>query len=53
MVVAECTVYPPIAALCIRLGWSLGGVKDKYLLRDKYVDQYVGCCTSCLDQLKE
>ena len=28
-------------------------MKDKYLLRGKAGDQYVGCCDSCLDQQKK
>ena len=31
MVAAGCTVSPPIVSLCLRAGWKLGGVKDKYL----------------------
>ena len=53
MVAAGCTVYLPIVALCIQAGWVLGGVKDKYLFRDRSSDQYVGRCDSCLDQLKK
>ena len=49
---AGCTVHPPIVALCILMGWVLGLVKDKYLFKDKSVDQYSGRCASCLDQLK-
>ena len=44
---------PPIITLCIQAGWILGGVKDKYLFREKAGDQYVGCCASCLDQQKK
>ena len=51
MIAAGCTVSPPIVALCIRAGWALGGVKDKYLFRENAGDQYVGRCASCLDQL--
>lgn len=50
MVAAGCTVSPPIVSLCIRAGWVLGGVKDKYLFRENAGDQYVGRCASCLDQ---
>ena len=53
MVASGCTVSPPIFALCIQAGWFLGGVKDKYLFREKSGDQYIGCCASCLDQLKK
>ena len=40
---------PPIVSLCIRAGWSLGGVKDRYLFRENAGDQHVGRCASCLD----
>ena len=53
MVAAGCTVYPPIVALCIQVGWVLGEVKDKYLFRDGSGDQYGGRYASCLDQLKK
>ena len=53
MVAAGCTVSPPIVSLCIRAGWVLGGVKDKYLFRENAGDQYVGRCASCLDQTKK
>ena len=46
-------MYPPIIELCIRARWVLGGVKDKYLFREKAGDQYVGRYASCLDQLKK
>ena len=51
MVAAGCTVSPPIVSICVRAGWSMGGVKDKYLKRENAGDQYVGRCASCLDQL--
>ena len=51
MVSAGCTVSPPIVSICVRAGWSMGGVKDKYLKRENASDQYVGRCASCLDQL--
>ena len=31
MVASGCTVSPPISSLCIRAGWVMGGVKDKYI----------------------
>ena len=49
MVASGCTVSPPIVSLCLRVGWTLGGVKDKYLFRENAVDQYVGRCAACLD----
>jgi len=53
MVAAGCTVSPPIVSLCVRVGWAMGGVKDKYLHYEGAGDQYVGRCASCLDQLKK
>ena len=53
MVAAGCTVSPPIVSICVRAGWSMGGVKDKYLKRENAGDQYVGRCASCLDQLEK
>ena len=53
MVTSGCTAYLPIAALCIRAGWFLGGVKYKYLFRERAIDQYFGRCAICLDQLKK
>ena len=34
-------------------GWVLGGVKVKYLFREKSGDQYVGRYASCLDKLQK
>ena len=42
MVGAGCTVYPPIVSLCVRSGWVIGGVKDKYLKHESAGDQYIG-----------
>lgn len=53
MVAAGCTVSPPIVSLCIRCGWVMGGVKDRYLKYEGAGDQYVGRCASGLDQLSK
>lgn len=50
MVAAGCTVSPPITSLCIRAGWVLGGVRDKYFKHQNAGDQYVGRCATGLDQ---
>eukprot|EP00804_Cyclotella_cryptica_P006115 CCRYP_010730-RA/>CCRYP_010730-RA protein AED:0.34 eAED:0.34 QI:0/0/0/1/1/1/2/0/216 len=47
-VAGGCTVSPPIVALCLRAGWSLGGVKDRYLFYENAGDKYVGRCASGL-----
>ena len=51
MVAARCTVSPPIVSICVKAGWKMGGIKDKFLKRENADNQYVGHCTSCLDQL--
>ena len=52
-IASGCTVSPPIAPLCIRAGWVLGGMKDKYIFHENAGDQYVGRCASLLDQLSK
>lgn len=51
MVVVGCTVSSPIISIYVRVGWSMGGVKDKYLKRENTGDQYIWRYESCLDQL--
>ena len=36
------TVSPSMALICLRSGWSMGTVKDRYLYYEKASDQYVG-----------
>jgi len=50
---AGCTVGPPVASICIRAGWSMGGVRDKYMKYEAAGDQFVGRCASCLDLLSK
>ena len=49
MVANASTVGPPIVALCLRIGWALGGVKDKYLFRQDAGDLNVGRRAAGLD----
>ena len=51
MVAGGCTLSPHIVSICVKVGCAMGGVKDTYLKRANTGDQYVGRCTSCLDQL--
>ena len=44
-----CTVSPPVTSICLRDGWTKGGIKDKYLHFEKAGDQFVGRCVSGLD----
>ena len=53
LIASGCTVCPPISSLCIRAGWVMGGMKDKYIFREKAGDQYVGRGASLLDQLSK
>ena len=36
------TVSPPMASICLRANWSLGGVQSRYIKYEKAGDQYVG-----------
>mmetsp|Transcript_5168 Transcript_5168/g.8737 ORF Transcript_5168/g.8737 Transcript_5168/m.8737 type:complete len:863 (-) Transcript_5168:24-2612(-) len=49
MVANASTVGPPIVALCLRAGWTLGGVKEMYLFRQDAGDLNVGRRAACLD----
>ena len=53
MVAAGCTASPPIVSICLRAGWVMGGVKDRYLKHERAGDQYVGRCANCSDQNKK
>lgn len=50
-VAAGYTVYSSIVLIYFRAGWSMGGVKDKYLKTENVGNHYVFRCASCLDQL--
>ena len=46
-----CTVSPPMASICLRACWTLGGVNDRYIKYEKAGDQYVGRVVSGLPVL--
>ena len=48
MIATGCTVLPPIVSICVREGWVVGGVKNKYPRIESAGDQHVGRCASCL-----
>ena len=50
MLSSGCTVFPTITSICIRCEWSMIGSKVRYLKYEASGDQYVGRCTSSLDQ---
>ncbi|ETN21808.1 hypothetical protein PPTG_01900 [Phytophthora nicotianae INRA-310] len=37
-----CTGGPSIASVCLRVGWSLGGVQDRYIRYETAGDQFLG-----------
>ncbi|CAN0032252.1 unnamed protein product, partial [Phaeothamnion confervicola] len=41
-VASGCTAGPPMSAICIRAGWSVGNVQDRYIRYEAAGDQYVG-----------
>ncbi|MEM7283659.1 MAG: hypothetical protein AAF438_18745, partial [Pseudomonadota bacterium] len=42
LVSTGCTVSPPLSSICLRAGWSLGTVKDRYIHYEKAGDQFTG-----------
>lgn len=51
LVATGCTIAPPFSAICLRAGWSMGSVKERYIHYEKAGDQFVGrtvCGLSCL-----
>jgi hypothetical protein len=43
---------PPPAAICIRAGWTLGGVKDVYIKYEQSGDMFCGRCLSLMNLLQ-
>jgi hypothetical protein len=43
---------PPVAAICIRAGWTMGKVKDVYMRYVTSGDQFVGRCLAMLPILR-
>ena len=48
-----CTVSPPIASICLRAGWTLGTIKDRYIHYNKAGDQFCGRCVTGISSLKK
>ena len=46
-----CTVSPPMASICLRAGWSMGNVKDRYIHYEKAGDQYCGRAVTGISSL--
>ena len=42
LVASGCVVSPPMSAICLRAGWSMGSVKDRYIHHKSAGDQFVG-----------
>ena len=53
IVATGCTVSPPMASICLRAGWSLGSVKDRYIHYGKSGDQFCGRCVTGISSLKK
>ena len=53
MITGGCTVCPPIISICLRVGWSYGTVKERYLKYEAAGDQYVGRCASGANQMSK
>ena len=49
MIATGSTVGPPFTAVCIRMGWSLGNVKDRYLHYGLSSDAYISRMLAGLD----
>ena len=41
-----CTISPPMTAICIVTGGSIGSIKDQYIHPEKGGDQFAGCWTA-------
>ena len=48
-----CTVLPPITSICLRAGWTLGTIKDRYIHYNKAGDQFCGRCVTGISSLKK
>ena len=46
-----CTASPPMASICLRAGWSMGNVKDRYIHYEKAGDQYCGRCVTGISSM--
>jgi hypothetical protein len=46
-----CTVSPPMSSICLRAGWSMGPIKDRYIHFEKAGDQFVGRCATTISSM--
>ena len=51
LVSSGCTVSPPMASICLRAGWSMGPVKERYIHYEKAGDQFCGRSVSGISSL--
>ena len=42
IVASGCTVSTPMASICLRVCWSMGPVKDRYIQYENAGDQFLG-----------
>ena len=50
-VASGCVVSPPMSAIYLRAGWSMGSVKDRYIHHESAGDQFVGQTVTGLSSL--
>mmetsp|Transcript_20744 Transcript_20744/g.31523 ORF Transcript_20744/g.31523 Transcript_20744/m.31523 type:complete len:642 (-) Transcript_20744:310-2235(-) len=53
LVAAGCTVSPPIVSICLRMGWSLGGVLGRYFKHGEAGDEFCGRIASLMKPLQK
>ena len=51
LVSTGCTTSLPMASICLRAGWSMGNVKDRYIFYKKAGDQFCGRCVTSISSL--
>ena len=48
-----CTVSPSMASICLRAGWSMGNVRDRYIHYEKAGDQFCGRSVTGISSIKK
>ena len=51
LVSTGCTASPSMASICLRAGWTMGNVKDRYIHYEKAGDQYCGRCVTGISSI--
>ena len=53
IVATGCTVSPSMASICLRYGWSMVPIKDRYIHYKKSGDQFVGRSVNGISSLSK